>query len=85
MTSFGSAVSRLSLLTLAAYAYLQESSGLERAGSPIRPGAPPWRLNAILQERHAFVPGSDRLAVNLGLHDTFIRRQSPSLSKQNLP
>ena len=72
-------------VTLATYAYLQESSGLERAGSPIRPGAPPWRLNAVFQERHAFVPESDRLAVNLGFHDTFIRRQSPSLSKQKLP
>lgn len=67
-------------VTLATYAYLQESSGLERAGSPIRPGAPPWRLNAVFQERHAYVPGSDRLAVNHGLHETFLRYQHPPTS-----
>lgn len=59
-------------VVLATYAYLQEASGLERPKSPVET---PWRLNPIFQERHAQVPGSDRLATNLGFYDTFVRRQ----------
>jgi hypothetical protein len=60
-------------VVLATYAYLQESSGMERPKSRI--GSVPWRLNPVFQERHAFVPNSNRLATNLGLYDTFVRRQ----------
>lgn len=62
-------------VALATYAYLQASSGLERAGAPIGRQQPPWRLNPIFQELHAFVPGETRLARNLGFHETFIRCQ----------
>ena len=65
-------------VTLATYAYLQASSGLERAKSPVGDTQPPWRLNPIFQERHAYVPGDKRAAVNLGFFETFVRRQSPS-------
>ena len=59
-------------VVLATYAYLQESSGLERPKAPVET---PWRLNPVFQERHARVPGSDRLATNLGFYETFVRRQ----------
>jgi hypothetical protein len=65
-------------VVLATYAYLQAASGLERAKSPVRDTQPPWRLNPIFQERHAYVPGNSRAAVNLGFFATFVRRQSPS-------
>ncbi len=66
-------------VTLATYAYLQEASGLERAGRALSPDQPPWRLNPIFQERHARVPDSDRLATAPGFFETFVRRQrSPS-------
>lgn len=61
-------------VVLATYAYLQEASGLERPRGPV---GTPWRLNPIFQERHARVPGSERLATNLGFYDTFVRRQAP--------
>ena len=64
-------------VTLATYAYLQEASGLERAGSPLRPDTPPWRLNPVFQERHATVPDADRLAHQLGFYHTFRRYQAP--------
>ena len=63
-------------VTLATYAYLQASSGLERAKSPIGGAQPPWRLNPVFQERHACVPGGKRAATNLGFFETFVRRQS---------
>jgi hypothetical protein len=65
-------------VTLATYAYLQASSGLERAKSRVGDTQPPWRLNPIFQERHAYVPGGKRAAVNLGFFETFVRRQSHS-------
>lgn len=65
-------------VTLATYAYLQASSGLERAKNPVGNTQPPWRLNPVFQERHAYVPGGKRAAVNLGFFATFVRRQSPS-------
>lgn len=61
-------------VVLATYAYLQASSGLEREGAPIGKSQPPWRLNPIFQERHAFVPGENRLARQLGFYDTFMSR-----------
>jgi len=64
-------------VVLATYAYLQASSGLERAQSPVGDTQPPWRLNPIFQERHAYVPGGKRAAVNLGFFTTFVGRQSP--------
>jgi hypothetical protein len=65
-------------VTLATYAYLQASSGLERAKSPVGNAQPPWRLNAVFQDRHAFVPDSERMARNLGFYDTFVARQAAS-------
>jgi len=62
-------------VVLATFAYLQASSGLERPQAPVGEAQPPWRLNPVFQERHAFVPNSDRLAVNLEYFDTFVHRQ----------
>jgi hypothetical protein len=67
-------------VVLATYAYLQASSGLERPGSPIGNAQPPWRLNPVFQERHAYVPDKSRPAVQLGFFQTFIdwqRRSRP--------
>jgi hypothetical protein len=63
-------------VALATYAYLQESSGLENPKRKLSPrsGQPPWRLNAIFQERHARRPDSQR-ARNLGYYDTFVNWQ----------
>lgn len=65
-------------VTLATYAYLQESSGLEdpRRKLSIRGGQPPWRLNPVFQERHARRPDGQR-ARNLGFYDTFLNWQKP--------
>lgn len=68
-------------VVLATFAYLQESSGLENPRRQLGGQQPPWRLNPVFQERHAFVPGSDRLAVNLGTHATFVHCQSASPAK----
>jgi hypothetical protein len=68
-------------VVLATFAYLQESSGLENPRRKLGGQQPPWRLNPVFQERHAFVPGADRLAVNLGYHETFVRHQHPSLPR----
>ncbi len=72
-------------VVLATFAYLQESSGLEHPQRKLGGQQPPWRLNPVFQERHAFVPGSDRPAVNLGIHATFVSRQSPASTKQPSP
>jgi hypothetical protein len=63
-------------VTLATYAYLQESSGLENPRRKLssRAGQPPWRLNAIFQERHARRPDGQP-ARNLGYYDTFVEWQ----------
>jgi hypothetical protein len=63
-------------VTLATYAYLQESSGLENPKRKLSPraGQPPWRLNAVFQERHARRPDGQR-ARNLGYYDTFVNWQ----------
>jgi hypothetical protein len=63
-------------VTLATYAYLQEAAGLSKPGQPVSGKQPPWRLNPIFQEQHAYVPGSSRFATNLGFYDTFVQRQS---------
>jgi hypothetical protein len=68
-------------VVLATFAYLQESSGLENPRRKLGGQQPPWRLNPVFQERHAFVPGADRHAVNLGYHETFVRYQRPALPR----
>jgi hypothetical protein len=60
-------------VALATFAYLQASSGLERAGAPLGAGRPPWRLNPVFQERHARSPYDGRMAVNLGIHQSFVQ------------
>lgn len=62
-------------VVLATYAYLQAASGIARPGAPIGNTQPPWRLNPVFQERHAFVPGDARPAVQLGFFETFVKRQ----------
>jgi hypothetical protein len=62
-------------VVLATYAYLQESSGLENPRRELRAegGQPPWRLNPVFQERHARSPDDGRMAVNLGIYDSFVQ------------
>lgn len=62
-------------VVLATYAYLQESSGLENPRREFRAGSgqPPWRLNPVFQERHARSLHDGRMAVNLGLYESFVQ------------
>lgn len=65
-------------VVLATYAYQQKACGLSKPGLPVSQKQPPWRLNAVFQEQHAYVPNSTRMATNLGFYDTFVRRQATS-------